>query len=934
MATFRANRARKHGSGGYRRAGLSLIVALLVGACGPSPEAMVDSAKSYLAKNDLNAASIQLKNALQERSDLAEARFLLGKVNLEQGNLPGAVKELQRAAELGFADEQVAPFLARALVMSGEFDRVLKDYDGKKLNDTAAQVVLTTAVATAHFGKADLPAARAAYEQALQLSPEDVQARIGLGRAKLFSGDAPAAQADAEAVLAKQPKAAEAQGLLADALLAQNRPDDAAKALEAAIQATSDNVGYHFALVSLLLRQNQEEQAIAKLEEMKKVAPAHALTRYLQAFIDFRKNRINEARDGVMLALKDTPDSLPANLLAGAIFVRLNEHEQARAHLNKVLERAPSQVLARRLLVASYLAAGQPDRALEGLQPLMGIRNPDPTLLSLAGQVYMANGDAEKAEELYSRAAAAQPDSAQARTRLAMARMAAGDSERAFADLEAASDLDQNSGQADVALIVSHLVRREFDKALAAQAQLEKKQPNNPQTHNLKGGILMGLKDLPKARLAFEKALELKPDFLPAANNLARLDMADKRPDMAKARFETLLQHNPKHANALIAYSELQVALGEPAATVLATLERAIAVDQTAVPPQLALIRHHLRQRDGAKALALAQKLAGTQSGNPAVVEALGRSQLLAGEQQQALATFNKLASMQPQATAPLLLLADVQRAAKETTQAEQSLRKALEIQPNLVDAQQRLAGLLIQRGASGEALSVAKSVQKQRPDAAVGYALEGDAQFAASKWPEAANAYRAALNRQRTGDVVLKLHAAMMRGGKRQEADKLVADWLKDEPRDMAVRGYIAELALAEKRLPEALHHFQVMHEVAPRNALVLNNLAWTASQLKDAQALKYAEQALELAPDNATVLDTAGVIQMDNGQTEKGLANLVRAVSLAPDVAALRINLAKAYVKVGRKDDARKELDILKPKLKDGTPQQREAAELLKSL
>lgn len=42
-------------------------------AAGKSPEDMLASAKSYMEKQDLSAASIQLKNALQENGNLAEA---------------------------------------------------------------------------------------------------------------------------------------------------------------------------------------------------------------------------------------------------------------------------------------------------------------------------------------------------------------------------------------------------------------------------------------------------------------------------------------------------------------------------------------------------------------------------------------------------------------------------------------------------------------------------------------------------------------------------------------------------------------------------------------------------------------------------------------------------------------------------------------------
>ena len=61
----------------------ALVVALLLVACSEKPEAMIISAKDYLAKNDRKAAVIQIKNALQSDPNLPEARFLLGSTLLD-----------------------------------------------------------------------------------------------------------------------------------------------------------------------------------------------------------------------------------------------------------------------------------------------------------------------------------------------------------------------------------------------------------------------------------------------------------------------------------------------------------------------------------------------------------------------------------------------------------------------------------------------------------------------------------------------------------------------------------------------------------------------------------------------------------------------------------------------------------------------------------
>ena len=80
----------------------TLLVALLLG-CSEKPEAMLSSAKDYLAKNDSKAAVIQIKNALQSNPNLPEARYMLGTALLNSGDPVGAETELRKALELNYS---------------------------------------------------------------------------------------------------------------------------------------------------------------------------------------------------------------------------------------------------------------------------------------------------------------------------------------------------------------------------------------------------------------------------------------------------------------------------------------------------------------------------------------------------------------------------------------------------------------------------------------------------------------------------------------------------------------------------------------------------------------------------------------------------------------------------------------------------------------
>ena len=104
----------------------------MVGCASEKPEALVASAKEYLARNDRNAAVIQLKNALQKNPDLAEARFLLGKALLENGDVAAADKELNKANELRYPFDQLAPVLARSILARGDAKKVIGDFDPRQ----------------------------------------------------------------------------------------------------------------------------------------------------------------------------------------------------------------------------------------------------------------------------------------------------------------------------------------------------------------------------------------------------------------------------------------------------------------------------------------------------------------------------------------------------------------------------------------------------------------------------------------------------------------------------------------------------------------------------------------------------------------------------------------------------------------------------------
>lgn len=925
--------SRRSGRG---RLGLALVASLVLAACGGDPESMLASAKDYLSKKDLNGASIQLKNALQEKPDLGEARYLLGMINFEQGDMAGAVKNLRRAIDAGYQNDTVWALLARAMVAAGEGQAVLAEFAAKPISDRTQKAHVLAALGDAHLAKGQRNEAEQNYEAALESDPSNVRARAGAARLKAAAGDLAGALSDLDAALAQPASTdqAEVYFLKAGILLSQNQPAEAIAALEGAIKVKPGSVENHFALVSLLTRQDKPDLARERLAEMKKAVGKHPTTLHLQAFLDFREGKVKEARESIEQVIRQAPDFLPGRLLAGGIYLRLNEHEQAQLNLQKVLEKAPRQILARRMMISSLLATKDVARAEELLKPMLEAGRSDPGVMGLAGQVYLAKGDFDRSSEYFERVVHLEPKNVQAMTRLGVAKFAGGETEEAFEDLEAASKLDEGSAQADVALILAHLRRGEFDKAMAAQAAMERKQPDNPQTYNLKGGVLIAKKDLAGARQAFEKALSLQPNFFPAVVNLVRLDLAEKHVDDAKKRFEAFIAKEPKQIQAYLGLADLQASSGASPAEVESTLKRALAANANSVVPKLALVRFYLRGNEVKKALDLAQEAHAAAPEDPATVETLARAQIAAGDGQQAIASLNKLAALAPQSPAVQVELADAQALTKDFGAAERSLKKALELKADWVPAQQRLIALYLREKREDAALALARGVQKQRSGAGLGFVLEGDVLAAGKKWPEAVAAYRKAYQKEKNPETLIKLHGTSHRAGNGAEADRLVEEWIRSQPTNVAVRTYLAERALAANKPAEAVQHYEILLKATPKNPLVLNNLAVAAGKMNDPRALGFAEEALKLAPTSPAILDTYGMLLVDKGEVAKGLVQLEKAKAGAPQAFAIRINLAQAYIKADRKPDARRELQSVVDEAKDQAPVKARAEALLKTL
>jgi len=893
-----------------------LLAALLLGAClisacgGENSTTLLTDARTKLAAGDYKAAMIQLKNAVAKDEKNAEVRFELGKLYFTQLDLASAEKEFRRAREAGYPADTVNPMIARALLGQREYQRVLDELPAPADDDPGA-TTLQALRAVAELGLTHKEAARKMLRHAQAAAPDNPEVHLALAQLALADRDPGKAMQEVDAALRIDPRHRDSMLLKGDLLRSSGKPAEAAAVYRQVLRIDPLHSSTMLALAGIAISENKLDEARKEVDSALKITPGSLQARYTQALIDFREKKTEQARDRLGSVLKAAPDYVPALLLGGTIEYTLGNLQTAEAYLNKVVKATPDNLYALRLLAASQLRLGRPDDAAATLAPALRSVDHDAGVLIVAGEIALVKKDFAKASAFFEQAAQRSPDSAAIRTELGISRLAQGDS-RAMADLQAAASMEGAGSRAGTVIIRNQLEKKQFDAALASIAALEKKQGANPLTWNYRGAAYLGKQDAVRARDSFEQALKLDPKFFPAAAILAQLDLMDKQPDAARQRFERILKADPQNLNAMLALADLSLRNQDEKAYT-SWLEKAASAHPQALQPRVALARYLLAKGDKNKALSAAREAVNVQPDNPAALDLLGTTQLALGDTPNALGSFRKLAERLPGQAAPLIKLASAQIIAKDLPGARKTLQDALRMQPDFLEAQLMLGGVEVQSARFDDALKLAKQIQQQKPTVPAGFTLEGDIAFARKDYTAALTAFERAQKLSPSGALLVRQLQVFNATQRPETGEKRLVDWLATHPEDTGTRAALAESLIKRKQYAAAAEHYLMLNKSNPGNLLVLNNLAWTLSELHDKRALRFAEQALKLKPDNPDVLDTFGWLQVRMGDAAKGLDILKNAQAKAPDDAAIQWHLAYALNMNGDKARARQELKTL---------------------
>lgn len=608
---------------------------------------------------------------------------------------------------------------------------------------------------------------------------------------------------------------------------------------------------------------------------------------------------LQEAEKHTRQVLKDSPANADAlDVLAQAEW-QLGKREEAEKLLSQAFAQSPRDLRVSVGLAQIKMAKKDVAGAETILKKLVDANPKMADAAVILGRFYVATGNARDAEPQFERALNLAPQNGMALVSLAAIRWQAGKTDDAEQLYKRAAALPDPQFQPVHAIFLFRTGKRDL-----AIAELEKIYKRNPSDRAARKRLVMAYETANRASDAekvIAAALKKNPKDVDALLDESATYLRNGNATAAQTALMTALHFQPDSAQAHYLLANVDQALGKPEMRRQELVET-LRLNPNLLPARLQLAELLISNKGAKDAHDLLNETPPAQKDDPAVLVHLNWAAIALGDRVDARKGIDRLltADRQPEA---LVQDATLKIIEQNYAAARQSLEEALQKSPDNMDA----LTLMVQ----------SYQVQKQMP-AAVHWLRE----YATNKPRSAPVQFELGRVLASTGDTAgarmafataktadPKLSAADLilaqldlRDGKLDEARKTVSAVISQKPAEVSAHLLLGNVEQTARNYQAAIEQYRKAVELDEANVEALNDLAYALAEYgkQPDEALKFAEKAGELAPDNATVADTLGWVLYRKALYASAVPYLEHAVSQQP-TGLRKCHLALAYMKSG---------------------------------
>lgn len=890
----------------------SLALLCLLVACGHpvDPATAVADARALVSEGKPGEARILLKNALADGADLPEARVVLARIALDEGNVRAAADELAAVQPGLLRSPEAIQVQVEVALGTGRADQA-----GALLEQSAdslpglQRVLLQAAVLRASGEPAQ---ALLRLRTAQQLEPKQEQLVVEVAAVLASMGELSAAMAELDRYLesADGPRA-DALRVRGDLKLRQGHPPEAIEDFRAALANAPagwpwiHRVSTELMVADALLASGDTAGAGAQLDQIDKRWPGMRGAETLRAQLALREGRYGEATDRLAALLDAAPGNVRLQYLLIDALVRAGNTGRAIELLERrVAEEPAGSSPARGALAALLMQQGRPDRVIsllseEGETQLQAAGSDD-----LLAAARLARARASEAIASLATEARQRPDDPAVKAALAAAQVANGEPAAALVTLGEMPARGWTPQLAAARMGALLAMGNELEITKAVDRLLDPESQADAPTLVAAADVLQRQRRSAAVGRLLDRAQVLDAGSSDVQLRRANLAFEAGRHEEAGRILRDLVASHPELATARVALARVSEAGGDADAA-RATLRDTIAANPSGIEPSLMLASLELRADRPAQASAAIEALLQANSEAEAAYSA-GLLYAQSRQFEQARTRFRQAVDRAPGNAGYWFNLGQSQLALADRAAARESFVRAASLQPGSVRAAAAAVRLSVEQQDAPTARRIADATVRAVPANAAAWLLQGEAAWAAGDADGARQSFARSTTLQPTAAAALgEFRSRAVQAQARADAPLL--GWLSREPQDQAVRRVLADFYMTTGNTRGATAQLELLLKQAPNDIVTLNNLAWQLREADRQRAQRLALQANAIAPDNPAVADTLGAILIANGEIDSAVTLLAGMAKELPDDRTIKARYAQALVAAGKRAEAR---------------------------
>lgn len=571
----------------------------------------------YFQSNQFEASERSLTLFNKAAPDHQPSARLLSAIYVSQKKPEKAIGLLEKQLEKSPSDPQLLALLASAYSHAKKYDKAAEFMErAVAIEPDASKLRAQLAMIQMQGGQGD-DAVRN-LEEAVKIDPKLVQADVMLVAALTQRKEFAKAIETANALIKRDSDNPLAHNLLGLAFMAKGEKAKAIEAFEAALKKNPDFVAANMNLARMELLDKKLDAAAVRINKILTKDPKHQDAILSKYYLLTQQGKKPEALAWLDASASANPKSIAIGLTLFNIYFEKKDFLKAQAVATSLQTQNPEVGASYRAMGMVQLAQNKAASAISSFRKANQLEPDNPVNLQMLASAQRSDGDKKSAHTSYDR-------------------MLEQDPKNLLALMGKVELFAEEKNHASILLLAERL-KKDFPKmAVGFEAE---------------AAAYQALKEYDKSRKAYEAANAIAPSGA-FAQALARLDMAQKRPQDALKRLKAWLDKNQDDAQRRFIYANLLQQAGQSKDAAL-QYEKVLEKN-----PKNETVLNNLTflyfESGDDKALNYAEKLAALEPKAPQIQDTLGWVLAKRGQQERGLSWLEKAVKTLDAKSAPLL---------------------------------------------------------------------------------------------------------------------------------------------------------------------------------------------------------------------------------------------------------------------------------------